>query len=55
LSLDAIDVDTSEILFGYVGKIDPAPVLDLTVELTDVSKGYAAMDDRSAMKVMVRP
>jgi threonine dehydrogenase-like Zn-dependent dehydrogenase len=37
------------------GKIDPAPVLDLTVELADVGKGYAAMDDRSAMKVMVRP
>ncbi len=35
------------------GKIDAAPVLDLTVDLDGVPQGYAAMDDRSAMKVMV--
>jgi threonine dehydrogenase-like Zn-dependent dehydrogenase len=36
------------------GKIDASAVLDLTVDLDGVPKGYAAMDDRSAMKVMVR-
>jgi threonine dehydrogenase-like Zn-dependent dehydrogenase len=36
------------------GKIDPSPVLDLTVDLEDVPKGYAAMDGREAIKVMVR-
>ncbi len=37
------------------GKIDPSPVLDLTVELDGVPGGYAAMDSREAIKVMVRP
>ena len=36
------------------GKINAAPVLDLTVDLDGVPQGYAAMDDRSAMKVMVK-
>jgi threonine dehydrogenase-like Zn-dependent dehydrogenase len=36
------------------GKIDPSPVLDLTVDLDGVSGGYAAMDERKAIKVMVR-
>ncbi|MCA1708416.1 MAG: zinc-dependent alcohol dehydrogenase family protein [Actinobacteria bacterium] len=36
------------------GKLDPSPVLDLTVDLDGVPKGYAAMDDRTATKVMVR-
>ncbi|MFB2980365.1 hypothetical protein [Microseira sp. BLCC-F43] len=37
------------------GKIDPSPVLDMTVELDGVPGGYAAMDSREAIKVMVRP
>ncbi|MFM2304068.1 MAG: hypothetical protein RLZZ135_1478 [Cyanobacteriota bacterium] len=37
------------------GKIDASLVLDLTVDLDGVPKGYAAMDSRSAMKVMVLP
>jgi hypothetical protein len=37
------------------GKLDPAPVLDLTVTLDGVPAGYAAMDGRTAIKVMVRP
>jgi threonine dehydrogenase-like Zn-dependent dehydrogenase len=37
------------------GKIDPSPVLDLTVDLNGVPSGYAAMDSREAIKVMVRP
>lgn len=32
------------------GRLDPSPVLDLD----GVSSGYAAMDQRKAMKVMVR-
>ena len=37
------------------GKIDPSPVLDLSVDLNGVPSGYAAMDGREAIKVMVRP
>jgi threonine dehydrogenase-like Zn-dependent dehydrogenase len=37
------------------GKLDPSPVFDLVVGLDDVPKGYAAMDGRSAIKVLVRP
>lgn len=37
------------------GKLDPSPVLDLSVDLDDVPFGYAAMDGREAIKVMVRP
>ncbi|BAZ47624.1 alcohol dehydrogenase [Nostoc sp. NIES-4103] len=36
------------------GKLDPSPVLDLTVDLDGVPRGYAAMDSREAIKVMVR-
>ncbi len=37
------------------GRLDPSPVLDLTVGLDGIPSGYAAMDQRRAMKVMVRP
>ena len=37
------------------GTLDPSPVLDLTVDLNGVPSGYAAMDGREAIKVMVRP
>jgi threonine dehydrogenase-like Zn-dependent dehydrogenase len=37
------------------GKLDSSPVLDLTVDLDGVASGYAAMDKREAIKVMVRP
>jgi threonine dehydrogenase-like Zn-dependent dehydrogenase len=37
------------------GKLDPSPVLDMTVNLDGVPAGYAAMDKRSAIKVMVLP
>ena len=36
------------------GKLDPSPVLDMTVDLDGVPSGYAAMDNREAIKVMVR-
>jgi threonine dehydrogenase-like Zn-dependent dehydrogenase len=37
------------------GTLDPSPVLDMTVDLDGVPAGYAAMDDRSAIKVMILP
>ena len=35
------------------GHIDPSPVLDLTLPLSGVGDGYAAMDDRRAIKVLL--
>lgn len=35
------------------GRIDPSPVLDLTVSLDGVPAGYAAMDGRRAIKALV--
>ncbi|MGI8650308.1 MAG: zinc-dependent alcohol dehydrogenase family protein [Rubrobacter sp.] len=35
------------------GKIDPSPVFDKTVDLAGVPEGYAAMDDRTAIKTMI--
>ncbi|MFJ3923485.1 zinc-dependent alcohol dehydrogenase family protein [Streptomyces sp. NPDC090022] len=37
------------------GRVDPAPVFDRTVGLDDVPAGYRAMDDRSALKVLITP
>jgi threonine dehydrogenase-like Zn-dependent dehydrogenase len=36
------------------GTIDPSPVFDLTVGLEGVPGGYAAMDDRTALKTLVK-
>jgi len=36
------------------GTLDPSPVFDMTVDLGGVPGGYAAMDQRRAIKVMVR-
>lgn len=36
------------------GRIDPSPVLDLALPLSRVSDGYAAMDERRAVKVLLR-
>jgi threonine dehydrogenase-like Zn-dependent dehydrogenase len=35
------------------GRFDPSPVLDLTVTLDQVPQGYAAMDERRAIKALV--
>ena len=35
------------------GRIDPSPVLDLTLPLSRVAEGYAAMDERRAIKVLL--
>ncbi|MEB3222993.1 MAG: zinc-dependent alcohol dehydrogenase family protein [Candidatus Sericytochromatia bacterium] len=37
------------------GKLDPGPVLDMAVDLDGVPEGYRAMDERRAIKVVVRP
>lgn len=37
------------------GTIDPGRVFDATVGLDEVAEGYRAMDERRAIKVMVRP
>ena len=36
------------------GRLDPSPVMDLTVPLDEVPAGYAAMDERRAVKGLVR-
>ena len=35
------------------GKLNSAPVLDLSIGLDEISKGYAAMDKREALKVAI--
>jgi threonine dehydrogenase-like Zn-dependent dehydrogenase len=35
------------------GRIDPSPVFDLTLPLDRVAEGYAAMDERHAIKVLL--
>ena len=37
------------------GRIDPGRVFDLTLPLDDVAEGYRAMDERRAIKVLLRP
>jgi threonine dehydrogenase-like Zn-dependent dehydrogenase len=36
------------------GTLDPSPVFDMTVDLAGVPEGYAAMDTRKALKVLVK-
>jgi threonine dehydrogenase-like Zn-dependent dehydrogenase len=36
------------------GTLDPSPVFDMTVDLDGVPDGYAAMDTRKALKVLVK-
>jgi alcohol dehydrogenase len=37
------------------GTLDPSPVFDMTVDLDGVPDGYRAMDQREALKVLVKP
>jgi threonine dehydrogenase-like Zn-dependent dehydrogenase len=37
------------------GDIHPGRVFDRTVALEDVAQGYRLMNDREALKVLVRP
>jgi threonine dehydrogenase-like Zn-dependent dehydrogenase len=36
------------------GRIDPSPIFDLALPLTSVADGYAAMDERRAIKVLLK-
>jgi alcohol dehydrogenase len=36
------------------GTLDPSPIFTKTVDLDGVPEGYEAMDEREAIKVMVR-
>ena len=35
------------------GRLDPSPVLDYVIPLEEVPAGYAAMDERRAIKALV--
>ena len=37
------------------GTIDPGPVFDLELPLSEAPEGYAAMDERRAIKTLLRP
>lgn len=37
------------------GKIEPGKVFDRTIDLDEVPDGYRAMDEREALKVLIRP
>lgn len=37
------------------GRLDPGKVFDRTVGLDEVPDGYRAMDERAALKVLVKP
>src|SRR5207247_10401162 len=39
----------------WSGKINPGRVFDLTLPLDQVAEGYRAMDERRAIKVLLRP
>jgi threonine dehydrogenase-like Zn-dependent dehydrogenase len=36
------------------GTLDPSPVFDMTVDLDGIPDGYAAMDERRALKVLIK-
>jgi threonine dehydrogenase-like Zn-dependent dehydrogenase len=39
----------------WIGKINPGKVFDLTLPLDQVAEGYRAMDERRAIKALLRP
>jgi threonine dehydrogenase-like Zn-dependent dehydrogenase len=39
----------------WIGKIEPGKVLDLKLPLEKVAEGYATMDERRAIKTLLRP
>ena len=41
--------------FVLNGKINPGKVFDLTLPLEKVAEGYRAMDERRAIKALLRP
>ena len=36
-------------------KVDPGKVFDLTLPLANVAEGYRAMDERRAIKALLKP
>ena len=43
-------------IFGYMlMEVNPGRVFDQTIDLEHAPEGYAAMDERTALKVMVTP
>ena len=36
------------------GKLDPSPVFDMTLPLSELAKGYEAMDNRTSIKVLIK-
>ncbi|NUP41003.1 MAG: IMP dehydrogenase, partial [Streptomyces sp.] len=39
----------------FDGRINPGKVFDLTLPLDEVAEGYKAMDERRAIKALLRP
>jgi threonine dehydrogenase-like Zn-dependent dehydrogenase len=39
----------------WTGKIQPGKVFDLELPLNEAAAGYQAMDERRAIKVLLRP
>jgi threonine dehydrogenase-like Zn-dependent dehydrogenase len=39
----------------WAEEIDPGKVFDLTLPLAEVNEGYRAMDERRAIKTLLRP
>jgi threonine dehydrogenase-like Zn-dependent dehydrogenase len=39
----------------WTGRINPGKVFDLELPLSDVAQGYKAMDERRAIKALLRP
>jgi threonine dehydrogenase-like Zn-dependent dehydrogenase len=39
----------------WTGKVNPGKVFDLTLPLGQVAEGYRAMDERRAIKTLLRP
>ena len=39
----------------WTGEIEPGKVFDLTLPLDQVAEGYSAMDERRAIKTLLRP
>ena len=37
------------------GRLDPSPVFDLELPLEQAADGYRAMNDRTAIKVLLKP
>ena len=51
-----IDRHTAELIdLIWNRRIDPGKVFDLELPLEEAAEGYRAMDERRAIKVMLRP